>query len=179
MTLQLPKGTRDLKPEEAIVRNRIISTLREVFEFYGYNPLETPAFEKYDILASKYAGGEEILKETFKFKDQGKRELGLRYDLTVPMCRFVGMNPNIKMPFKRYAIGDVFRDGPVEKARYRQFTQCDVDVVGVVGMTADVEIIALASRAFKKLDFDTIIKINNRKLLNDVLMYCDVKKDKL
>ena len=179
MTLQLPKGTRDLKPEEAIVRNKIVSTLKDVFEVYGYPPLETPAFERYDILASKYAGGAEILKETFKFKDQGKRELGLRYDLTVPMCRFVGMNPNIKMPFKRYAIGEVFRDGPVEKARYRQFTQCDVDVVGIKGMTADAEIIALTSRAFKKLGFDTTIKINNRKLLNDLLLNAGVKKDKL
>jgi len=179
MTLQLPKGTRDLKPEEAIVRNKIVSTLREVFELYGYSPLETPVFERYDVLASKYAGGAEILKETFKLKDQGKRELGLRYDLTVPMCRFVGMNPNIKMPFKRYAIGEVFRDGPVEKARYRQFTQCDVDVVGIKGMTADAEVVALTQRAFKKLGFDTVIKINNRKLLNDLLLYAGVKKEKL
>jgi len=179
MTLQLPKGTRDLRPEEAIVRNKIIITLREVFELYGYSPLETPVFERYDVLASKYAGGAEILKETFRFKDQGNRELGLRYDLTVPMCRFVGMNPNIKMPFKRYAIGEVFRDGPVEKARYRQFTQCDVDVVGIKGMTADAEIIALTQRAFKKLGFDVVIKVNNRKLLNDILSNSGVKKDKL
>ncbi|MCH8067530.1 MAG: histidine--tRNA ligase [Nanoarchaeota archaeon] len=179
MTLQLPKGTRDLKPEEAIVRNKIVSILKDVFEVYGYSPLETPVFERYDILASKYAGGAEILKEIFKFKDQGKRELGLRYDLTVPMCRFVGMNPNIKMPFKRYAIGEVFRDGPVERSRYRQFTQCDVDVVGINGMTADAEIIALTQRAFKKLGFDVVIKVNNRKLLNDLLENAGVKKDKL
>ena len=179
MTLQLPKGTRDLRPEEAIVKNKIVATLKNVFEMYGYNPLETPAFERYDILASKYAGGAEILKETFKFEDQGKRELCLRYDLTVPMCRFVGMNPNIKLPFKRYAIGEVFRDGPVEKARYRQFTQCDVDVVGITGMTADAEIITLTSRAFKKLGFDVLIKVNNRKLLNDLLLNAGVKKGKL
>ena len=179
MTLQLPKGTRDLRPEEAIVKNKIVATLKNVFEMYGYNPLETPAFERYDILASKYAGGAEILKETFKFEDQGKRELCLRYDLTVPMCRFVGMNPNIKLPFKRYAIGEVFRDGPVEKARYRQFTQCDVDIVGITGMTADAEIITLTSRAFKKLGFDVLIKVNNRKLLNDLLLNAGVKKGKL
>lgn len=179
MELRLPKGTRDLKPEEAIVKTTIISTLKEVFELYGYNPLETPSFERYDVLASKYAGGDEILKETFKFKDQGKRDLALRYDLTVPMCRFVGMNPNIKLPFKRYQIGEVFRDGPVEKARYRQFTQCDVDVVGIKEMTADAEIIALAARAFKRLNFDPIIKINNRKLLNELLLYCGVKKEKM
>ena len=179
MALQLPKGTRDLKPEEAIVRNKIVSTLKNVFEVYGYNPLETPAFERYDILASKYAGGAEILKETFRFKDQGKRELSLRYDLTVPMCRFVGMNPNIRLPFKRYAIGEVFRDGPVEKARYRSFTQCDVDVVGISSMTADAEIIALTQRVFNELGFDAVIKFNNRKLLNDLLLKSGVKKDKL
>ena len=179
MTLQLPKGTRDFKADEAIVRNKIVDTLKEVFEVYGYSPLETPAFERYDLLASKYAGGEEILKETFKFKDQGKRELGLRYDLTVPLARYVGMNPNIKMPFKRYQIGETFRDGPVERARYRQFTQCDVDVVGIKGMTADAEVIALTQRAFKKLGLDAIIKVNNRKLLNALLEYCGVKKEKL
>ena len=179
MPLQLPKGTRDLRPEEAIVKDKIVATLKNVFEMYGYNPLETPAFERYDILASKYAGGAEILKETFKFEDQGKRELCLRYDLTVPMCRFVGMNPNIKLPFKRYAIGEVFRDGPVEKARYRQFTQCDVDIVGITGMTADAEIITLTSRAFKKLGLEFVIKLNNRKLLNDLLLNAGVKKGKL
>ena len=179
MTLQLPKGTRDLKPEEAIIRNKIVSALRETFELYGYNPLETPVLERYDLLASKYAGGAEILKETFKLKDQGDRELGLRYDLTVPMCRFIAMNPNLKMPFKRYAIGDVFRDGPVESARYRQFTQCDVDVVGIKGMAADAEVITLAARVFKKLGFETSVRVNNRKLLNELLEYCGVKKDKL
>src|SRR3989338_860591 len=179
MALQLPKGTRDLKPEEAIVRNKIIGTLKNTFEIYGYSPLETPAFERYDILASKYAGGADILKETFKFSDQGKRELGLRYDLTVPMCRFIAMNSNIKLPFKRYAIGEVFRDVPVEKARYRSFTQCDVDVVGIKGMTADAEIIALTQKAFKKLGFDITIKVNNRKLLNDLLENAGVKGDKL
>lgn len=179
MTLQLPKGTRDFKPEEAIVRNKILNTLKRVFELYGYSPLETPIFEKYEILASKYAGGSEILKETFKFKDQGQRELGLRYDLTVPLARFIGMNSSTKMPFKRYHVGEVFRDGPVEKARYRQFTQCDVDIVGIKTMSADAEIIALIKRAFKELGMMPIIKINNRKLLNDLLLAAGIDKSKI
>ena len=179
MKLQLPKGTRDLPQEQAIARDKIVNALKEVFELYGYGPLDTPAFERFDILASKYAGGDEILKETFRFKDQGRRDLALRYDLTVPMCRFFGMNTNLKLPFKRYQIGDVFRDGPVEKARYRQFTQCDVDIVGVKDMAADAEIVALAARAFKNLGFETIIKVNNRKLLNELLLNAGVKKDKL
>ena len=178
MTLQLPKGTRDFSPEEKILRDKIVETLKEVFELYGYVPLETPIIERFDVLASKYAGGTEILKETFRLKDQGNRELGLRYDLTVPMCRYITMNPNIKMPFKRYQIGEVFRDGPIASARYRQFTQCDVDVVGSCSMAVDAEIIALIYAAFCKFDFEVIIKVNSRKLLNDILNYCGMEKDK-
>jgi len=177
--LQLPKGTRDLAPEQAIVRNNVISTIKNVFEKYGYNPMDTPLFERFDVLSSKYAGGAEILKETFKFKDQGDRELALRYDLTVPMCRFVGMKKNLKMPFKRYQIGEVFRDGPVEKARYRQFTQCDVDVVGIKSMDADAEIIALVFRAFSDLGLKSKIKVNNRKILNDILKNCKIEKKEI
>ena len=93
MELQLPKGTRDFSPEEKILRDKVVNTLKEVFELYGFAPLDTPILEKFDVLSSKYAGGAEILKETFKLKDQGARELGLRYDLTVPLARYIGMNP--------------------------------------------------------------------------------------
>jgi histidyl-tRNA synthetase len=178
MELQLPKGTRDIMPEEKILKDYAVNTLKEVFELYGFAPLETPVLERYDILSSKYAGGAEILKETFRFKDQGERELGLRYDLTVPMCRFVGMNPNIKLPFKRYQIGEVFRDGPVASARYRQFTQCDVDIVGSSSMATDAEIISLACTAFKKLNLKVNVKFSSRKLLNEILGYCGIKKEK-
>ncbi len=178
MDLQIPKGTRDFSPEEKIVMDKIVSTLKEVFELYGYAPLDTPILERFDVLASKYAGGAEILKETFKLKDQGNRELGLRYDLTVPLARYVGMNPTIKIPFKRYQVGEVFRDGPVASARYRQFTQCDVDVVGSSSMAVDAEIIALIYVAFCKFNFEVSIKVNNRKLLNDILNYCGIEKSK-
>jgi histidyl-tRNA synthetase (EC 6.1.1.21) len=111
------KGTRDFMKNEQRLRNVIIRKLQQVFENYGYEPVETPIICKYDILASKYAGGDEILKEVYKFNDQGQREIGLRYDLTVPFARVVGMNPDIKMPFKRYEIGKVFRDGPVKNRK--------------------------------------------------------------
>ena len=178
MNLQLPKGTQDFSPEEKILRNKIVSTLKEVFELYGYAPLETPVFERYEILASKYAGGAEILKETFRLKDQGGRDLGLRYDLTVPLARYIGMKPNIKMPFKRYQIGEVFRDGPVASARYRQFLQCDADVIGSSSMATDAEIVSLAYMAFCKLNLEVNVKVNNRKLLNDILDYCGIEKEK-
>ena len=179
MNLQIPKGTRDFSPEEKILRDKIVGTLREVFELYGYAPLETPILERFDVLSSKYAGGAEILKETFRLKDQGSRDLGLRYDLTVPMCRYIAMNPAIKMPFKRYQIGEVFRDGHVASARYRQFTQCDVDVVGSSSMASDAEIIALIYVAFCKFNMEVNIKVNNRKMLNDVLDYCGIEKSRL
>lgn len=178
MELQIPKGTRDFSPEEKILRDRVVNTLKEIFELYGFAPLDTPILERYDVLASKYAGGAEILKETFRLKDQGNRELGLRYDLTVPMCRYIAMNPTIKMPFKRYQTGEVFRDGPVASARYRQFTQCDVDVIGASSMAADAEIIALIYAAFCRFSMEVNIKVNSRKLLNDILDYCGIEKGK-
>jgi len=178
MNLQIPKGTRDFSPEEKILRDRIVATLKEVFELYGYAPLDTPILERFDVLSSKYAGGAEILKETFRLKDQGNRELGLRYDLTVPMCRYIAMNPTIKMPFKRCQIGEVFRDGPVTSARYRQFLQCDVDVIGSSSMASDAEIIALIYVAFCKFNMEVSIKVNNRKLLNDILGYCGIEKSR-
>jgi len=178
MELQTPKGTRDFPPEEKILKDRIVNTLKSVFELYGYAPLETPILERYDVLASKYAGGTEILKETFKLKDQGQRELALRYDLTVPFSRFIGMNLNLKMPFKRYQIGEVFRDGPVASARYRQFTQCDVDVAGSSSLILEAELVSIIYSAFKKLGMKCIVKFNNRKLLNEILDYCGVEKSK-
>src|SRR3989338_10196488 len=143
MNLERAKGTKDYPPEEKIARQEVIDKLRAIFELYGFSPLETPIIERFDILSAKYAGGEEILKETFRLHDQGKRELGLRYDLTVPLARVIGMNPQLKMPFKRYAMGYVFRDGPVSLARYRQFTQCDIDIVGSRAMAADAECITI------------------------------------
>lgn len=177
MELQLPKGMKDSLPEEKINRQELMDLLRAVFELYGFNPLETPAIERFEILSSKYAGGSEILKETFAFKDQGGRELGLRYDLTVPFSRVVGMNPQLKMPWKRYQMEKVWRDGPIGLGRYREFWQCDVDVVGCKDMLADAEIIAITSNVFERLGLKTEIRVNSRKLINGVLRYIGVTSD--
>lgn len=169
MELSTAKGMKDILPEEKIARDEMLSKIKEVFELYGYSPLDTPAVERYDVLASKYAGGAEILKETFKFKDQGNRELGLRYDLTVPFSRVIGMNPQLKMPFKRYQIDKVWRDGPMGLGRYREFVQCDVDIVGCKSVIAEAELMALSQEVLKKLNLKGIIKVNNRKLLNGLV----------
>lgn len=172
------RGVRDFSPDEKIRRQKVVDILRETFEEFGFNPLETPVIERFDLLSSKYAGGSEILKEIFKFKDQGNRELCLRYDLTVPFSRFVGMNPNLKMPFKRYQIGRVYRDGPIKLSRYREFWQCDVDVVGSRNMMADSELLIIADTVFKKLGLKVVIKVNNRKVLDGILAFAGVKENK-
>ena len=180
MKLETAKGVRDFPPEEKIIRQQIMDKLKTVFEKYGYSPLETPIIERYDVLAAKFAAGEEsdTLKETFKFEDQGKRQLGLRFDLTVPLARFVSMNPKIKMPFKRYEVGRTYRDGPIKLGRYREFWQCDVDIVGCENMLADAEIIKLSLDVFEELGLDSYIELNNRKLLNGILEYADIPNQK-
>ena len=178
MKLQLPKGMRDIVPEDKIIRDEIVKNLIDTFELYGFNPLETPIVERFDVLSAKFAAGEtsDVMKETFKLKDQGKRELGLRFDLTVPFARFVAMNPNMKLPFKRYQVGEVFRDGPIKLGRYREFWQCDVDVVGTRSMIADAELIKLALEAFQKLKLEAYIEINNRKLLQELIINTGVNR---
>ena len=167
--MQPTKGTKDYPPEEKILRNRIVKTIQYYFELYGFAPLETATLEPIETLTAKYAGGDEIVKEIYKLKDQGKRNLGLRYDLTVPLARFIGENPNIKLPFKRYEIGKVFRDGPIKAGRLREFWQCDGDVIGATSMLAEAELLKLADDVFAKLNMNVVIKVNNRKLLNGIM----------
>ncbi len=174
MKLMNARGTKDFSPAEKIMRNKVVDTLRRIFELYGYSPLQTPIIERLDVLTAKYAGGSEILKETFQLKDQGGRELGLRYDLTVPFSRFVGMNPHVKMPFKRYQIGRVYRDGPVKLGRMREFYQCDVDIVGSKSMMADAECVMIAQRVFAELGLDVYIEVSNRKVLNGIIKECGI-----
>lgn len=163
------KGTCDYLPREQAVRQEIIRKLQDVFEKYGYQPAETPAICYYDVLASKYGGGAEILKEVYKLKDQGGRDIGLRYDLTVPFARLIGMNPDIRMPFKRYEIGRVYRDGPVKTGRNREFVQCDLDMVGVKSVMAEAELMMMTCEVYQMLGLDIYLCYNNRKLLSGII----------
>ncbi|MBI1974207.1 histidine--tRNA ligase [Candidatus Micrarchaeota archaeon] len=174
----LPKGTRDVMPERMILKNRLLDKLRATFEKYGFNPLETPALQRTDVLSLKYAGGAEILKETFRLEDQGGRKLGLRYDLTVPLSRLVAESRSLPKPFKRYELGVVWRDGPLKAGRYREFYQCDVDVVGPESMVADAEFIAITEDIFEQLGLDIVIHVNNRKLLSGIMELAGVPSEK-
>ena len=177
MKLERAKGARDFLQAEKLIRNKIVSTIREGFELYGFYEIETPILEKYELLSVKYAGGAEILKETFKLKDQGNRELALRYDLTVPLARVIGMNPQLKMPFKRYQIGKVFRDGPMGPGRVREFFQCDADIVGTNSVLAEVELLNLANYVYTQLGFKFKIKVNDRKILNELIRNSGVSEE--
>lgn len=171
------KGTFDFLPQEQVVRNKIIDTLKEVFALYGYLPLETPILCHYDLLASKYAGGAEILKEVYTLTDQGKRKLGLRYDLTVPFSKVISMQKELVLPFRRYEIGKVFRDGPVKVGRNREFYQCDVDVCGISSLSAEAELFSLALEGYKRLGIDVELHWNNRKFLSGVMQYCKIPEN--
>ena len=161
MEIENVKGGYDYLPEEQKIRNYINDTLKTVFEEYGYTSIETPILCYYDILAGKYDESNDLLNEIYKLSDQGKRKLGLRYDLTVPFAKYIAMNPNTKMPFKRYEIGEVFRNGPVKLGRDREFIQCDVDSVGIEGQLTEAEFVALYVEAYNKLNIDIVIKYKN------------------
>lgn len=177
MIIQNVKGGYDFLPKEQKIRNYINDTLRTIFEEYGYNPIETPILCYYDILSDKYDEESDILKEIYKLTDQGDRKLGLRYDLTVPFAKFIAINQNqISMPFKRYEINKVFRDGPVKVGRDREFTQCDVDVVGLTGNLIEAELLMLYYEAFKRLGIDIIIKYNSRKLMTGLILESNVEE---
>ena len=175
--IQNLKGTTDYLPEEQILRDKITNILKSTFEVYGYMPIKTPILNQYDLLSYKYDEDAEILNETYKLTDQGERKLGLRYDLTIPFCKVIALNKDLRMPFKRYEIGKVFRNGPVKLGRMREFYQCDVDVVGITSRMIEIEQIIMVKKAFDKLGIDILIKWNNRKLMSGLITYAGISND--
>ena len=182
----IPKGTRDFSPVEMARRNYIFDTVKQVFQRYGFQPIETPAMENLSTLMGKY--GEEGDKLLFKVLNSGdyiskvdeaelqKRnsisltnkisEKGLRYDLTVPFARYVVQHRNdISFPFKRYQVQPVWRADRPQKGRYREFYQCDADVIGSDSLLNELELVQIISEVFEKLKISTTVKINNRKIL--------------
>lgn len=195
----IPKGTRDFLPMEMVRRNYIFDTIKGVFQKYGYLPIETPAMENLSTLMGKY--GEEGDRLLFKILNSGDylkkldssdleennsqktaikiSEKGLRYDLTVPFARFVVQHRNdITFPFKRYQIQPVWRADRPQKGRYREFFQCDIDVIGSNSLLNETELIRVIDEIFKNLGISVTIKINNRKILSGIATVIDAP-DKL
>ena len=185
----IPKGTRDFSPIEMAKRNYVFNTIKEVFLLYGFQQIETPAMENLSTLMGKY--GEEGDKLLFKMLNSGDylknapaemleqhdyihlipkiSEKGLRYDLTVPFARYVVMHRNdIQFPFKRYQIQPVWRADRPQKGRYREFYQCDADVVGSDSLMNEIELVGMIDEVFKRFGINVIIKINNRKVLSGI-----------
>ena len=165
----IPKGTRDFGQEEMARRNYIFDTIRSVFRTYGYSEIETPAMENLSTLLGKY--GDEGDKLLFRIQNSGEKaelppEKGLGYDLTVPFARYVVQHQNeISFPFKRFQIQPVWRADRPQKGRYREFYQCDVDVVGSTSLLNELELVQIVDRVFTLLDIRVAVKINNRKVL--------------
>jgi len=161
---QPPRGTRDFLPEEMLKRNWVLDRIREVFEAYAFEPLGTPAFESWELL--KVKSGEDIVNQIYYFKDKSDRELGLRFEWTASLARVISSHRELQMPFKRYAIGPVWRYENPSETHYREFWQADADVVGVSDEVADAEVLALAVDCLKKLGFESfVIKLNDRRIL--------------
>jgi histidyl-tRNA synthetase len=163
-----PKGFRDFAPEDEILRKEIFSRIEKIFQRYGFDPIETPMVEKWETLAGKY-GEEAENRLIWRFKlPYSEKEFGLRYDLTVPLARFVArFNP--RFPFKRYQIGRVFRYEDPQKGRYREFWQCDVDIVGESSPLADAEILNIVIDVFEEFGFKNYtIKVNDRRILREI-----------
>ena len=176
----IPKGTRDFSPEEMMRRTHIFDTIKSVFRLFGYAPLETPSMENLSTLLGKYGDeGDKLLFKILNSGDYGAKlsdeelrqaskicEKGLRYDLTVPFARYVVQHQNeIIFPFKRYQIQPVWRADRPQKGRYREFYQCDVDVIGSKSLLSEVELVDIVARVFSKLGISVTLKMNNRKIL--------------
>lgn len=159
------KGFRDYLPETMLPRERLMETARKVYRSYGFAPIDTPALEYEEILTGK--GGEESDKQLYRFVDHGGRSVALRFDLTVPLARFVAQYHNdLGLPFKRYHIGPVWRGENTQRGRYREFVQCDFDTIGVESITADIESILVVHELFRTIGFERFqVRVNNRKLL--------------
>lgn len=179
MNIQTLKGFRDFAESAARKRRYMIDTFRNVFESYGFEPLETPVLEYDEILAGKY--GDEGEKLMYRFQDNGGRKVAMRYDQTVPLARFVAQNQNkLPIPFKRYQMQNVFRAENTQKGRYREFLQCDIDTVGVDSALSDAEVIATAVAALKALGFQKFrVLINDRSVFEGMSMGTIIILDKL
>jgi histidyl-tRNA synthetase len=161
---QVLRGMRDFLPEQMLLRQHVLNTFRGVFERYGFEPIETPVIEYLETLTGKYGEDEKLI---YSFQDRGERDVGLRYDLTVPLARFVANHRNeLTFPFKRYHIAPVFRADRPQRGRYREFWQCDADIVGTKSMLADAEVVSVWIDALSAINMPGfVVHINHRKLL--------------
>jgi len=175
MNINVLPGFQELLPKEQIAFSRLKRTIEDIYELYGFRPIETPVLERAEVLLTK--GGGETDKQIYQF-EKGDTKLAMRFDLTVPLARYVAKNQNdLVFPFKRYAIDRVYRGEKPQAGRFREFYQCDIDVIGrdTLDLSYDAEIPAIIASIFSSLELDFTIKINNRKILNGLFESLDIK----
>ena len=175
---RVASGLRDLVPSVMIPRERMLDAFRRTFASFGFVPIETPHIERMEVLTGKGAGSDEVLKQIFEVTNKGGTpgELALRFDLTVPLARFAAKHVDaLGLPFKRYAIGSVFRGERPAKGRFREFMQCDFDTIGTESVLADAEIAQVIQGALAAAGVpDFTITLNNRKILDGLLESLDL-----
>ncbi len=165
---KLPHGLQDYGFKETLFLKNLEASFRKQCFLANYSEIDSSTLDYYENLTLKYAGGSEIVKEVYSLKDQGDRTLGLRFDLTIPTARFFSES-QYSLPFKRFQVGKVYRDGPVKKGRLREFYQFDADVYGVAGLSAELELLSIISNVLRESKIDFTIKINHRKFLDLVI----------
>jgi len=171
----LPRGMRDFNTAEAIARREVLAVVEETFKRFGFSPIETPALENLNVLYAK-TYGEESGKEIFKIEGE---DAALRYDFTVPLARFIAMNKDTPLPFKRYQIGSIWRKDEPQRMRYREFLQADIDIVGSSELISDAEVIAVAAQILDELGISGYkILINDRIILNGILSFFGIPNEK-
>ncbi len=173
MAVHLAKGARDFLPDAMRNRQHVMGKVRAVFERYGFDPIDTPAFERIETLTGKYGDeGEKLMFRILARGEEGKEgkvDMALRYDLTVPLARVVAMNPALRMPFKRWQMAPVWRADRPQRGRFREFWQCDVDIVGAEDAVADAECLAVGSDALRALGFERFqLRLNDRRILRAI-----------
>ena len=174
---RLSRGLRDLLPEKMLARQRLIDTVRKVYETYGYAPLDTPAIEYLDVLSG--SAGPEAQQSIFRVSNPEEEELGLRFDLTVPLSRVVSQYPEVTLPFKRYQVAQVWRADKPHPGRFRQFTQFDLDAVGAPCGTADTEILAAICDSLSAIDVGPyLVRFSSREILNLLLQHAGIGADR-
>lgn len=177
MKLQTPRGTRDFLPEEMAKRRELTEKIRGVFVSYGYGEIQTPAFEDFELLAKK--SGTAIEKEIYTFEDKSGRKLGLRFDPTVPICRVVASNPNLRKPVKFYYITNMWRYDEPQRGRFREFWQAGVELIGAKSPDADAEMLAIVSDSLNAIGVKNFFfRINSRKIVERIIEEAGIAENK-
>lgn len=173
---QTLRGFRDFLPDQMMAREQLIDTARSVYRSYGFAPIDTPALEYAEVLLGK--GGEESDKQVFRFKDQGERDVAMRFDLTVPLARFAAQHAQeLGTPFRRYHIGPVWRGERPARGRFREFMQCDFDTIGTTSNAADIETLFVIHDLLERIGIERFtIRVNNRRVLNGLLEKYDLQQ---